>query len=93
MYNFFVCFLFRILEQQILVHMFSENSSMPEAAKKICEASQKEYDERKSELEKLKRDEEAYNEIDGTEFDEVLKKFKKYKKDLEYVKWLLMELS
>ncbi|KAJ9589129.1 hypothetical protein L9F63_017588 [Diploptera punctata] len=83
----------KILEQKTLVHMFSENSNIVEAAKRICDASQNEYEDRKFELEKLRRDEAAYNRLDGTKYDDLLRKYKKYTEDLEAIHWMALQLS
>lgn len=84
---------YRILELQILVDMFSENPKVPEAMKKIDEYSQTLYEEMKSELEKLRNDEKMYDEVAGTEYDRVLKKYKNYKQELNSKMWMLNELS
>lgn len=66
---------------------------MPEAMKKIDEYSQTLYEEMKSELEKLKHDEKMYDELAGTEYDSILKKYKHYKQQLNNKMWMLNELS
>jgi hypothetical protein len=73
--------------------MFSENPKMPEAMKKIDEYSQTLYEQMKSELEKLKNDEKAYDELASTEYDRILKKYKHYKLELNNKMWMLNELS
>ncbi|XP_021919869.1 uncharacterized protein LOC110829938 isoform X2 [Zootermopsis nevadensis] len=83
----------KILELQILVHMLSENQDMPEAMKRIDDYSQKLYEEMKSELEKLMDDEKTYDKLTGTEYDNVVKKYKQCKQELNYKTWVLNELS
>lgn len=66
---------------------------MPEAMKIIDEYSQTLYEKTKSELEKLKQDEKTYDELAGTEYDGILKKYKHYKQQLNNRMWMLNELS
>jgi hypothetical protein len=76
-----------------MVHMLSENPNMPEAMKKVDDYSQKLYEEVNSELEKLKDDEKTYDKLTGTEYDDVVKKYKQCKQELSYKTWVLNELS
>jgi len=76
-----------------LVDMFSENPNMPEAMKKIDEYSQTLYEKMESELEKLKCDEKMYDELAGTEYDSILKKYKRCKLQLNNKMLVLNELS
>lgn len=76
-----------------MVHMLSENQDMPEAMKRIDDYSQKLYEEMKSELEKLMDDEKTYDKLTGTEYDNVVKKYKQCKQELNYKTWVLNELS
>ena len=76
-----------------MVDMFSENPNMPEAMKKIDEYSQTLYEKMESELEKLKRDEKMYDELAGTEYDSILKKYKRCKLQLNNKMLVLNELS
>jgi hypothetical protein len=73
--------------------MFSENPYMSEAMKKLDQYLQTRYKEMKSELEKLKNDEKTYNELAGTEYDSILKKYRHYKQELNNKMWMLNELS
>jgi hypothetical protein len=73
--------------------MLSENPNMPEAMKKIDDYSQTLYEEMKSELEKLKNDEKIYDKLTGTEYCDVLKKYKRLKQELDNKTWILNQLS
>lgn len=66
---------------------------MAEAMKIIDEYSQTLYEKTKSELETLKQDEKTYDELAGTEYDGILKKYKYYKQQLNNRMWMLNELS
>ena len=76
-----------------MVDMFSENPNMPEAIKKMDEYSQTLYEKMESELEKLKHDEKAYDELAGTEYDSILKKYKHFKLQLNNKMLVLNEIS
>jgi hypothetical protein len=73
--------------------MLGENPDMPEAMRKVDDYSHTLYEEMKSELEKLKNDEKTYNELTGTEYYDVLKKYKQLKQELDNKKWILDQLS
>ena len=76
-----------------MVDMFSENPNMPEAMKKIDEYSQALYEKMESELEKLKQDEKMYDELAGTEYDSILKKYKHLKLQLNNKMLVLNEIG
>jgi hypothetical protein len=69
--------------------MLSENPNMPAAMEKIDDYSHTLYEETKLELEELKNDEKMYDELAGTEYDDVLKKYKRLKQELENKTWIL----
>ncbi|PNF18757.1 hypothetical protein B7P43_G03346 [Cryptotermes secundus] len=83
----------KILELQILVDILSENPNMPEAMKKIDDYSHTLYGEMELELEKLKNDEIIYDKLTGTEYYDVLKKYKRLKQELDNKTLILNELS
>ncbi|PSN43895.1 hypothetical protein C0J52_03670 [Blattella germanica] len=81
-----------ILERRILVHMYSENPSLPEAVQQVIGASKKEHENIKEELKRLRRDEQAYAALKGNrKFEEVLEEYKSYRCKLEDLNWLLSE--
>ncbi|XP_069675334.1 uncharacterized protein PF3D7_1120000-like [Periplaneta americana] len=82
----------KTLEMEIMLHMMMEKEHIPDAINEIDEYSYRMYEEKKEELEKLKHDEKAYKDLEHTEYDEVLKNYKQYKKELYLKEWILDEL-
>lgn len=66
---------------------------MPEAMEKIDDYSHTLYEEMKLELEKLQNDEKTYDKLTGTEYYNVLKKYKRLKQELDNKTWILNQLS